>query len=66
MYSSGPLPNRNVKTHAHNSILRTCFQIFILTSGRFVSRAEGEGYNPTSLNNNLETGTYHILHAEGT
>lgn len=44
-----------------NSRLHTSFQIFISTSGKFVARDEGEGYNPTSKNNDSETVTYAVL-----
>lgn len=47
---------------ACNSRLRTCFEIFILTTVVFVSQAEAEGCNYTSQNKNFETITkvYHM------
>lgn len=36
----------------------------LLTSGKFVFRAESDEYNHTSQNNNFERGTQFIVHVE--
>lgn len=45
-------------------MLRTCGKICLLTRGKFVFRAEGEGYIPQSGLANFPAGTYYILHDE--